>query len=155
LVVRSYLKELLKVENSRLTYAEIDLSAVVHNYRLLCDEAGADVTLLAVVKANAYGHGAIAVSRALADAGAPMFAVASIEEAAALRHAGIEQPILVMGIVLPGQEELLLQYGRYLLIASSRPGSLPARWSRTRPGRCSSSSTPSVNGSSGRIMRWP
>ena len=98
------------MENSRLTYAEIDLSAVVHNYRLLSAQAGADVTLLAVVKANAYGHGAIAVSRALADAGAPMFAVASIEEAAALRHSGIEQPILVMGIVLPGQEELLLQY---------------------------------------------
>jgi alanine racemase len=98
------------VKNSRLTYAEIDLSAVVHNYRLLCAQAGADVTVLAVVKANAYGHGAVAVSRALAGAGAPMFAVASVEEAAELRHAGIEQPILVMGIVLPGQEELLLQY---------------------------------------------
>jgi len=98
------------VKNSRFTYAEIDLSAVVHNYKLLCDKAGDDVTVLAVVKANAYGHGAVAVSRALACAGAPMFAVASIEEGGELRQAGIEQPILVLGVVLPGQEELLLQY---------------------------------------------
>jgi alanine racemase len=98
------------VENSRFTYAEIDLSAIVHNYKLLCDKAGDDVTVLAVVKANAYGHGAVAVSRALASAGAPMFAVASLEEGVELRQAGIEQPILVMGVVLPGQEELLLQY---------------------------------------------
>lgn len=98
------------MENSRPTYAEIDLSAVVHNYRLLSARAGEGVAVLAVVKANAYGHGAVAVSQALAAAGAPMFAVASIEEAAALRHAGIEQPILLMGVVLAGQEELVLQY---------------------------------------------
>lgn len=98
------------MKNSRPTYADIDLSAVVHNYRLLSARAGSGVTVLAVVKADAYGHGAIPVSRALAEAGAPMFAVATIEEAAALRHAGIEQPILVMGVVMPGQEELLLQY---------------------------------------------
>ena len=98
------------MKNSRPTYAEIDLSAVTHNYRLLSTRAGTDVTVLAVVKADAYGHGAVSVSRALADAEAPMFAVATVEEAAELRHAGIEQPILVMGVVLPGQEELLLQY---------------------------------------------
>ena len=98
------------MKNSRPTYAEIDLSAIVHNYRLLSSHAGSNVTVLAVVKADAYGHGAVQVSRALAAAGAPIFAVATIEEAAILRHAGIEQPILVMGIVLPGQEELLLQY---------------------------------------------
>ncbi len=97
------------MKNSRFTYAEIDLSAVVHNYKLLCAQAGAGVAVLAVVKANAYGHGAVAVSRALAEAGAPMFAVASIEEGVELRAAGIEQPILVMGVVLSGQEELLLK----------------------------------------------
>ena len=69
------------MENSRPTRAEIDLSAIVHNYRLLQEKAGDDVTVLAVVKADAYGHGAVAVSRALADAGAPMFAVATLEEA--------------------------------------------------------------------------
>lgn len=103
-------EELSTVKNSRPTYAEIDLSAIVHNYRLLSARAGDDATVLGVVKADAYGHGAVAVSRALAEVGAPMFAVATIEEAAALRHSGIEQPILVMGVVSPGQEELLLQY---------------------------------------------
>jgi alanine racemase len=98
------------VKNSRHTYAEIDLSAIVYNYHLLRARVGSGIDLLAVVKANAYGHGAVAVSRALADIGVSMFAVASIDEAAVLRHAGIDQPILVMGVVLPGQEELLLQY---------------------------------------------
>ena len=98
------------MKNSRPTYAEIDLTAIVHNYHLLSARAGSAASVLAVVKADAYGHGAVEVSRALAESGAPMFAVATIEEAAALRHSGIEQPILLMGVVLSGQEELLLQY---------------------------------------------
>ncbi|MDH3390001.1 MAG: alanine racemase [Gammaproteobacteria bacterium] len=78
----------------RHPYAVIDLEALRHNYRHLQKIAGGN-RLIAVVKADAYGHGAVAVARALADADA--FAVAAVGEAASLREAGIEQKILVMG----------------------------------------------------------
>lgn len=74
--------------------AIIDLDAVRHNYAYLKQAAGGG-RLIAVVKADAYGHGAVRVARALPDADA--FAVAAVGEAAALREAGIEQKILVMG----------------------------------------------------------
>jgi alanine racemase len=75
--------------------AIVDLQAVRHNYRYLKGIAGGDSRLIAVVKADAYGHGAVRVAQALADADA--FAVASVGEALALRDAGIAQKILVMG----------------------------------------------------------
>ena len=74
--------------------AIIDLDAIRHNYRFLKKLADGK-RLIAVVKADAYGHGAVAVARALPDADA--FAVAAVGEALALRHAGIEQRILVLG----------------------------------------------------------
>ena len=74
--------------------AVIDLEALRHNYRYLKKTAG-DNHLIAVVKADAYGHGAIEVARALEHADA--FAVASVGEAIALREAGIGQNILVLG----------------------------------------------------------
>ncbi len=74
--------------------AIIDLDALRHNYRLLKEAAGGN-RLIAVVKADAYGHGAAEVARALGDADA--FAVAAVGEAVALREAGIEQKIIVMG----------------------------------------------------------
>ncbi len=74
--------------------AIIDLDALRHNYRYLKQVAGGK-RLIAVIKADAYGHGAVEAARALAEADA--FAVASVGEAAALREAAIEQKILVMG----------------------------------------------------------
>jgi len=74
--------------------AIIDLEALKHNYRYLKQAAGGN-RLIAVVKADAYGHGAVEVARALGDADA--FAVAAVGEAIALREAGIKQKILVMG----------------------------------------------------------
>jgi alanine racemase len=88
-------------------YAEIDLNALCDNYRRLCRQARPGQALLAVVKADAYGHGAVPVSRALAAAGAPLFAVASVHEGALLRAAGVAEPILVMGRVAPGEESQL------------------------------------------------
>ncbi len=79
---------------NRHSRAIIDLDAVRHNYQFLKQAAGGN-RLIAVVKADAYGHGAVEVARALADADA--FAVAAVGEAAALRDAGIEQKILVLG----------------------------------------------------------
>ena len=80
---------------NRHPYAIIDLEAVRHNYRYLKQQAGGN-HLIAVVKADAYGHGANEIARALA-AEADAFAVAAVGEAVALRKSGIEQKILVMG----------------------------------------------------------
>lgn len=80
---------------NRHPYAIIDLEAVRHNYRYLKQQAGGN-HLIAVVKADAYGHGASEIARALADE-ADAFAVASVGEAVALRKSGIEQKVLVMG----------------------------------------------------------
>lgn len=91
----------------RPTWAEIDLAAIVHNYRLLeslARESRASLPLLPVVKADAYGHGAVPVARALAAEGASMFGVAIVEEAVALRDAGIGQDIVVLEGAWPGQE---------------------------------------------------
>ena len=79
---------------NRHSRAIIDLAALRHNYRYLKQQAGGN-HLIAVVKADAYGHGAIEVARALPDADA--FAVATVGEALALRDADISQKILVMG----------------------------------------------------------
>ncbi len=78
----------------RHPYAIIDLAALRSNYRYLKEQAGGN-RLIAVVKADAYGHGAVEVARALPDADA--FAVAAVGEAVALREAGIEQKILALG----------------------------------------------------------
>ena len=74
--------------------ADIDLDALRHNYHV-AQAAASNGRCLAVVKANAYGHGAIDCARALADL-APAFAVAMIEEAEALRDSGISHPIVLL-----------------------------------------------------------
>src|SRR2546428_811025 len=81
-------------EALRSTVADVDLDAIAANVRALRDRAKADV--IAVVKADAYGHGAEAVAEACFEAGAVMLAVATVEEAVALREAGIAGPVLVM-----------------------------------------------------------
>lgn len=87
---------------NRHPYAVIDLEAVRHNYRYLKQQAGGN-RLIAVVKADAYGHGAVEIATALADQ-ADAFAVAAVGEAVNLRRAGIEQKILVMGGFISAEE---------------------------------------------------
>ena len=79
---------------NRHSRAIIDLEALRHNYRYLKEAAGGN-RLIAVIKADAYGHGAVEVAKALTDADA--FAVAAVGEGMALRAAGITQKIIVMG----------------------------------------------------------
>ncbi|MBN1566176.1 MAG: alanine racemase [Anaerolineae bacterium] len=83
-----------------LTFAEIDLGALAQNCRLLKQHIGPEVLLMAVVKANAYGHGAVEVARAALANGAGHLAVARFEEGVHLREAGIDAPILVMNYTL-------------------------------------------------------
>jgi alanine racemase len=86
----------------RPTVARIDLDALTSNYRQIVDYLAADrpdrpPKVIAVVKANAYGHGAAQVAHALEDAGADLLACADIEEGSALRAAGVRADILVFG----------------------------------------------------------
>ncbi len=81
----------------RRTWAQIDLDALAHNYEALRRRIGPGVKFLGVVKADAYGHGAVEVSRVLQEKGADYLAVSSIDEAMELRHAGITMPILILG----------------------------------------------------------
>jgi alanine racemase len=80
---------------SRWAWAEVDLGAVRHNVQLLCGVA-APAKLWGVVKADGYGHGAVAIARAVLDGGAVGLCVALVQEGVALRHAGFDCPILVL-----------------------------------------------------------
>lgn len=84
------------VEPSRLSWVEVDLDALAINVRGLKKMIGDQVALMAVVKSDAYGHGAISVSRTAVLNGAEYLAVSSMNEALELREAGIEEPILVL-----------------------------------------------------------
>ena len=77
-----------------LSWVEIDIGALRHNYWLLKKRAG-NAGIMAVVKADAYGHGAIEVSKAFIEEGVAMLAVAFVKEGLELREAGIKSPILV------------------------------------------------------------
>jgi alanine racemase len=92
----------------RPTVAEIDLRALRANYRALSAFAdGAKV--MAVVKADAYGHGAPEVARALRDEGCAHFAIATVEEAAELRAAGIDERIYLLGGFFPAQSQSIVE----------------------------------------------
>ncbi len=84
-----------------LIWAEVNLAALAANVRVLRSHVGPRVRLVAVVKANAYGHGAVPVATAALAAGADGLAVGRLDEAVELRNAGITAPILVMGPVPP------------------------------------------------------
>jgi alanine racemase len=85
----------------RTAWAEIDLGALAGNLATLRRLAGSGVPLYPVVKADAYGHGAIPIARALEEAGSAGFCVATLDEALALRSAGIGSPILVLYPIPP------------------------------------------------------
>jgi alanine racemase len=84
-----------------LTFAEIDLKALAHNYRELRRVTAPEADIMAVVKADGYGHGATQVARVALDCGAKFLAVARFDEAVRLRQAGIDAPILLFGYSLP------------------------------------------------------
>jgi alanine racemase len=81
--------------STRSVWSEIDLDALRANVRALCAHA-APAQLLAVVKANGYGHGAVPVARAALDAGASWLGIARVEEAVQLRDAGIDAPVMIL-----------------------------------------------------------
>lgn len=82
-----------------MTIAEINLSNLIHNLNQVRAKISPDCRILAVVKANAYGHGSVEVSRELEKAGVDMLGVATVDEGVRLREAGIEKSILVLGVM--------------------------------------------------------
>lgn len=95
----------------RRTWAEIDLKALEHNYHTFRAMLPQGCKLLAPVKADAYGHGAVAVSRKLEELGADYLAVACLDEGIELRKAGIALPILILGYTDPVWADELMEYG--------------------------------------------
>ncbi|HVS83539.1 MAG TPA: alanine racemase [Pyrinomonadaceae bacterium] len=93
----------------RPTWAEIDLDALASNLRVIREHVGSGVKVMAAVKANAYGHGAVECARRLEDEGVDWFGVALPEEGVELRSAGITKPILCLGGFWKGQEAVCLQ----------------------------------------------
>ncbi len=94
----------------RDTWVEVNLDAIEHNVKNMKTHIGDQVDLIAVVKANGYGHGAKQVAESALQAGASMLAVAFIDEAISLRQQGIEAPILVLGATRPTDIELAKMY---------------------------------------------
>jgi alanine racemase len=87
------------------TWAEVSLDALRQNFRAIRQHVGKSVNICAVVKADAYGHGAEACARALEAEGAPWFGVTGTEEAMALRRAGIAARLLLMTGIWKGEED--------------------------------------------------
>lgn len=93
---------------ARPTWAEIDTDALASNFQFVRKLVGDDVQIMCIVKADAYGHGAVVCARRLEREGAAWFGVACPEEAFELRAAGIVKPILSLGGFWRGQEAALL-----------------------------------------------
>ncbi len=91
-------------------WVEIDLEAIAHNVHELRRITRAPARMIAVVKADGYGHGAVEVARTVLEAGADMLAVARINEGLTLRKAGIKAPILVFGHTFPAAAEDLITH---------------------------------------------
>src|SRR6202022_3616729 len=89
-------------------WAEIDRSALRHNAKVVRERIGS-AEMLAVVKANAYGHGLIGVAETLANA-AQLFGVANLEEASALRNK-FEHPIIILGPSIPDERSTIVERG--------------------------------------------
>jgi len=89
---------------------EINLDAIAHNVRTIKGIVGRNTQIIAVVKANAYGHGAVEVSQVALENGVAILAVGVVEEGIILRKAGIKAPILICGLTLEDQLKPLLSY---------------------------------------------
>lgn len=93
------------------TWADISLDNLSYNYQQIRSRIPGECRFLGIVKADAYGHGAVPVSRYLTDLGVEYLAVSNIEEAVQLRHGGIRGPILILGYTPPKYAEELTKMG--------------------------------------------
>lgn len=99
----------MDIDFERRCWVEIDLDNLRHNFSLIKKQAG-NAKVMAVVKANAYGHGDLITARTLAEAGAERFAVSGLTEAVRLREGGLSQPVMVLGYTSPQHTARLQEY---------------------------------------------
>src|SRR5262249_30723165 len=90
-------------------WARISLDSLRHNYRTIRKNIGPDTAIMAIVKADAYGHGAVECAGVLEAEGADWFGVALPEEGVELREAGVSSPILCLGGFWEDQESLIVE----------------------------------------------
>ncbi len=99
------------MEQFKRTWAEIDLSAIAENFNTVRRQAGERVQVMAVVKADAYGHGVRHVAPYLQELGADQFGVSCLQEAVELRELGITKPILILGYTPATHFTVLAEHG--------------------------------------------
>lgn len=107
-LVEARLEALRTWEPKRVTHLELDHAALLGNVAALRARVGPKTALCAVVKANAYGHGAVEVARVALAGGADRLAVATVSEAVELRRAGIDAPILILGYTAPEEADAIV-----------------------------------------------
>jgi len=105
-------------KSHRPTWAEIDMDALKSNYHEIKKRCPDSTLLMAVVKADAYGHGAVMVSQELLRLGVEYLAVSSIDEAIELRTSGISLPVLLLGPVEPVEFGKLIEFNIYPTVIS-------------------------------------
>ncbi len=96
--------------NPSRVYVNVDLGAICANVQAAMDKVGPNVNMMAVIKTDGYGHGAVPIARALNKIGVYAYAIATIDEAVELRGAGIENPLLILGHVFEDDIEAALKY---------------------------------------------
>ncbi|MBR6512206.1 MAG: alanine racemase [Clostridia bacterium] len=96
--------------NPSRVYVGVDLAAISDNVKSIMKKVGPDVKVMAVIKTDGYGHGAVAIAHALNEIGVYSFAVATIDEARELRASGIRNPILILGYVFPNDLQDVIDY---------------------------------------------
>jgi alanine racemase len=119
---------------TRPTWAEVSLTQLAENYRIIREQVGAERAIMAIVKADAYGHGLPEVARELARAGVDWFGVASADEGVELRRLGIQQPILLLTGFWEGEQSALTDYDLVPAIYSEDQLDTIEEWGR-RMGR--------------------
>ncbi len=92
------------------TWVEVSLPRIAENYRRVCESVGPDVQVMGVVKADAYGHGAVEVARLLQGQGIAWLAVSNVAEGIVLRQAGVRTRLLVMADSLPSELQALAEH---------------------------------------------
>ena len=108
-IIRYLFKRKYFMNPSRV-YVGVDLAAISDNVKSIMKKVGPDVKVMAVIKTDGYGHGAVAIAHALNEIGVYSFAVATIDEARELRASGIRNPILILGYVFPNDLQDVIDY---------------------------------------------
>lgn len=95
--------------NPSRVYVNVDLDAICKNVQNAMDRVGSDVKMMAVIKTDGYGHGAVPIAKALDKIGVYAYAIATIDEAVELRDAGVENPLLILGHVFENDLKTALE----------------------------------------------